>query len=216
MRAKQSQQNHVSIASTATQDHISVTAHVMAAPTISMPPPPTQHARQSNSPLQPQLQSQLTPEEVEHQLRMMHLTQLQHHQAQRQEQQHQQPLYQSVPQQRQHYLRTPEQDQHHVFQQPQIQRSFSSTPEPQFVIQPPPPQMAQGYMTQQQQNQLHMQQQLLVQLSQAGVMPDQIHLLDPVQREAIMNEAMRKIVAAERLDQRNRRRLLKMERMVKP
>lgn len=46
-------------------------------------------------------------------------------------------------------------------------------------------------------------------------MPDQIHLLDPLQREAIMNEAMRKIMAAERLDQRNRRRLMKMERMVR-
>lgn len=59
-----------------------------------------------------------------------------------------------------------------------------------------------------------MQHHLLASLSQAGVGPDQIHMLDPIQREAIMNEARRKILAAERLDQKNRRRLAKMERMV--
>ena len=214
MHAKQSQQNHVSLVTSVTQNHAPI-SHVMAIPSAPIPPPPTQHVALSNSPFQTQIQPQLTPEEVEHQLRMMRLTQLQHHQAQRQEQQ-QQPLYHSILHQRQHLLRTPEHDRHHTFQQPQVQRSFPSTPEPQFAIRTPPPQMAQGYVSQQQQNQLHMQQQLLIQLSQAGVMPDQIHLLDPVQREAIMNEAMRKIVAAERLDQRNRRRLMKMERMVKP
>ena len=202
MRAKQHPQNHVS--------HSSVASRTMAPPSLNLPSLPNHqspqlglHAHSSSS--------RLTPDEVEHQLRMMHLNQLQQHQAQRQEQQ-QEPIYQSLPQQRLHYLRTPDQDRQHVLQQHQVHRSFPPTPEPQFAIHSHSPLTAQSYVTQQQ---LHMQQQLLVQLSQAGVMPDQIHLLDPLQREAIMNEAMRKIMAAERLDQRNRRRLMKMERMVR-
>jgi DNA topoisomerase 2-associated protein PAT1 len=205
MRAKQQPQNHVS--------QSSVASHAVAAPNLLNPSSPIHHLPQSNLSLHSS-PSQLTPDEVEHQLRMMHLTQLQQHQAQRQEQQQQQPIYQSVPQQRHQYMRTPEQDRQHILQQHQIHRSFSTTPEPQFAMHSHSPQLAQGYITQQQQHNQLMQQQLLVQLSQAGVMPDQIHLLDPVQRDAIMNEAIRKIMAAERLDQRNRRRLIKMERMV--
>lgn len=203
MRAKQHPQTHAS--------RPPVASHAVAAPTLLNPSPP-RHLPQSNLPLHSS-SSQLTPDEVEHQLRMMHLTHLQQHQAQRQEQQQQQPIYQSVPQQRRQYMRTPEQDRQHIPQH-QLNQSFPTTPEPQFAMHSP--QVAQGYVNQQQQqNQAIMQQQLLLQLSQAGVIPDQIHLLDPVQREAIMNEAIRKIMAAERLDQRNRRRLMKMERMVR-
>ena len=202
MRAKQQTQNHVF--------PLSVVPHTVTPSSLTLSSPPTRQSPQSNLPTHSS-PSRLTPEEVEHQLRMMHLTQLQQHQAQRQEQQ-QEPIYQSVPQQRQHYLHTPEQDRQHILQQHQVHQSFPPTPEPQFPVHSHLPLITQGYITQQQ---LHMQQQLLVQLSQAGVMPDQIHLLDPVQREAIMNEAMRKIMAAERLDQRNRRRLMKMERMVR-
>ncbi|KAF8478258.1 topoisomerase II-associated protein PAT1 [Gautieria morchelliformis] len=204
MRAKQHPQNHVS------PPEVAPPVAPSSFPASSMS---TRQSPQSSLPLHPSA-SPLTPDEVEHQLRMMHLTQLQQHQAQRQEQQ--QPIYQSFPQHRQHYLRTPEQDRQYVLQQQhQHHRSFPPTPEPQLAMQSHSPQIAQAYITRQQQNQLHMQQQLLVQLSQAGVMPDQIHLLDPAQREAIMSEAMRKIMAAERLDQRNRRRLMKMERMAR-
>lgn len=121
------------------------------------------------------------------------------------QQQQQQPLYQSMPHSRQ--VRTP--DRFGV--QNQFQKSFPNTPEPQLS-----PHVSQQHFlaAEQQQNQLQMQRQLLLQLSQAGVAPDQIHLLDSVQREVILNEARRKIQAAEQLDQRNRRRLAKMERMV--
>ncbi|GJJ11363.1 hypothetical protein Clacol_005595 [Clathrus columnatus] len=147
-------------------------------------------------------------EELEQQEQMREMQQMQQEQKERlirqvlQHQQQQQPLYQTHPHPRQ--VRTPDQ----FGGQNQFQRSFPNTPEPHL-----PPQ--QNFLTPEQRNQLQMQRQVLLQLSQAGVSPDQIHLLDGVQREAIMNEARRKIQAAEQLDQRNRRRLAKMERMAR-
>lgn len=173
---------------------------------------------------QRQLQEQQLQEHLRHeQLRRMQLRQLEELQQQeqirqmqqiqqeqkerlfRQVLQQQQPLYQSTPHSR--LVRTPER----LGMQNQLQKSFPNTPEPQFSVSHA---SQQNYVTADHQNQLQMQRQLLLQLSQAGVAPDQIHLLDAAQREAILNEARRKIQAAEELDQRNRRRLAKMERMV--
>ncbi|KAF8511840.1 topoisomerase II-associated protein PAT1 [Hysterangium stoloniferum] len=180
-----------------------------------------QHLEQQRQLEQQQLlQRQLEQQQIQEQLERRHLLeqrhllqqqlhqQLEHEQLQLQKQhialQQQQPLLGSVPHSRQQNLRTPDR----FNQQAQLRKSFPNTPEPQF-----PAQLAYG--TSEQQAQIHMQQQLLLQLSRAGVAPDQMHLLDPLQREAIMNEARRKILAAEKLDQRNRRRLVKMERMAR-
>lgn len=187
--------------------------------------------RQQQKQIQQQIQQQQLQEQQLHeqlrqeQLRRISLRQLEELQQQEQirqmqqaqqeqkerlirqvlQQQQQQPSYQSMPHSRQ--VRTP--DRFGV--QNQFQKSFPNTPEPQLS----PHVSQQHYLAaEQQQNHLQMQRQLLLQLSQAGVAPDQIHLLDAVQREVILNEARRKIQAAEQLDQRNRRRLAKMERMV--
>lgn len=157
-------------------------------------------------------------------LEILRLAQQQHQQQQARHlfaQQHQQRQQELFDQQYRPQRAPPPTDTQRPPPQPS-QASYS----PQFhqqLQQPPPPRFAQHRQQHPaQQNEFLARMQIMDSLigpplgnDHVSQVEPSVHSLPPEQREALMNQAMNKIIEAERMEERRRRRMLKIAKMVR-